>query len=73
MYEQRNFYRPEHLGRRWGVSGSSIRRWAAAGALPAPTRLSARVFGWTDIQVAEMEQAGKKPAGKPADRKGGAK
>jgi len=51
----RTFYRPTDLGLRWGVSNSTIRRWAREGVLPAATKLSERVIGWPSATVLKIE------------------
>ena len=53
---ERTFFRPTELGLRWGVSNSTIRRWAREGDLPQPTRLSERIFGWPLTVVLKIEQ-----------------
>ena len=63
MNDSKTFFRPSALGERWGVSNSTIRRWAREGALPKPTIFSKRIFGWS---LAVVEQVEKQRAGKGA-------
>lgn len=58
--------RPAALGLRWGMSPSTIRRMANEGRLPAPVRLSERIFGWPIAVIEGIERdkgvTGTKPA-----------
>lgn len=65
MTQERTFYRPMQLAERWNTSGSTIRRLAAEGKLPAPVRISERVYGWSLDTIKRIEsERDKKAAGK---------
>ena len=55
MNAPQTFFRPEQLGARWGMSGSSIRRMAREGRLPKPEVISPRIFGWSLQTIERLE------------------
>jgi predicted DNA-binding transcriptional regulator AlpA len=49
-----NYIKAEQLARWFGVSGNTIRNWAASGRLPQPVRLSTRTVVWVTAEVREF-------------------
>jgi predicted DNA-binding transcriptional regulator AlpA len=55
--EGRRLLRPADVERRWGVSRSTLRRWAKAGIGPRPVRLTDGTIRYLAEQVEEFERA----------------
>jgi predicted DNA-binding transcriptional regulator AlpA len=54
---RRRLLAPREVARRWGVSQSTLRRWAQAGIGPQPVRLSGGTVRYLTEQVEEFERA----------------
>jgi predicted DNA-binding transcriptional regulator AlpA len=55
--EGRRLLRPADVERRWGVSRSTLRRWAKAGIGPRPVRLTDGTVRYLADQVEQFEAA----------------
>ena len=61
--EGRRLLRPADVERRWGVSRSTLRRWAKAGIGPRPIRLTDGTirYALADVEAFEHALAGGRP------------
>jgi predicted DNA-binding transcriptional regulator AlpA len=55
--QDRRLLRPADVERRWGVSRSTLRRWAKAGIGPRPVRLTDGTVRYDLAAVEEFERA----------------
>jgi len=46
------YLRPKDLANQLGISVSSLWRWARAGKIPKPVKLSERVTAWSSKEIA---------------------
>ncbi|WP_072034082.1 helix-turn-helix transcriptional regulator [Citrobacter braakii] len=51
------YLRPKDLANQLGISVSSLWRWARAGKIPKPIKLSERVTAWSSTEIASWLEA----------------